>query len=75
MSQPSETTHVPAVPDLVAEAGASGDGRTGTLIEALHEGVVIQDVGGRIVAANSRAEEVLGLTRSQLTGLTSLDPR
>jgi diguanylate cyclase (GGDEF)-like protein/PAS domain S-box-containing protein len=45
------------------------------VVESLHEGVVLQDGEGRIVASNTRAREVLGLTAEQLTGQTSLDPR
>ncbi|MEA2396027.1 MAG: hypothetical protein QOJ82_3918, partial [Solirubrobacteraceae bacterium] len=46
-----------------------------TVVEALHEGLFLQDATGRIVASNRRAEEVLGLSASELTGRTSLDSR
>jgi PAS domain S-box-containing protein len=45
------------------------------LFAALHEGVVLQDRDGTIVAANPAAERILGLTMDQMAGRTSLDPR
>ena len=45
------------------------------VVEALHEGVVVQDARGRIVSANERAQQLLELTAEQLVGLTSVDPR
>jgi PAS domain S-box-containing protein len=45
------------------------------LFAALHEGVVLQDRDGAIVAANPAAERILGLTMDQMAGRTSLDPR
>ncbi|HLF96322.1 MAG TPA: PAS domain S-box protein [Methylococcaceae bacterium] len=44
-----------------------------SLVTAMAEGVVFQDAGGRITAANPRAERMLGLTAEQLAGQTSLD--
>jgi len=38
-------------------------------------GIVFQDAGGRIQAANPVAEKMLGLTLEQLKGRTSIDPR
>lgn len=38
-------------------------------------GVVFQDADGRIIDANPAAQQLLGLTREQLLGLTSFDPR
>lgn len=38
-------------------------------------GVIVQDPSGAIVAATTAAESVLGLTRDQLLGRTSADPR
>ena len=46
-----------------------------TLFETMQQGVVIQDAEGRIVAANPAAEEIVGLTLSQMRGLTSFDTR
>ncbi len=45
------------------------------MVESLAEGVVVQDGGGAIVASNDRAAAILGLTREQIAGRTSLDPR
>ena len=46
-----------------------------SLFETMAQGVVYQDAGGRIIAANPAAEKILGLSRDQLMGRTSLDPR
>src|SRR5512140_3463141 len=43
-------------------------------LAALSEGVVMQLAGGEIVACNPAAERILGLTRDQLAGRTSMDP-
>jgi diguanylate cyclase (GGDEF)-like protein/PAS domain S-box-containing protein len=45
-----------------------------TVIEALHEAVVLQDIRGEIISCNRRAEELLGLTASEMEGRTSEDP-
>ncbi|MDY3556519.1 PAS domain S-box protein [Gemmata sp. JC717] len=45
------------------------------VVQALAEGVVVQDRAGAIVACNDRAAEILGLTRDQMLGRTSRDPR
>lgn len=37
-------------------------------------GVVYQDAGGRIIASNPAAEQILGLSRAQMEGKTSVDP-
>jgi len=41
---------------------------------ALSEGVVMLLAGGEIVSCNAAAERILGLTRDQMAGRTSLDP-
>ncbi len=46
-----------------------------TLIQTMQEGIVIQDLDGKIVSANRSAEQILGLTYEQMIGLTSIDPR
>lgn len=38
-------------------------------------GVIFQDADGRIIDANPAAQRLLGLTREQLLGLNSFDPR
>ena len=44
-------------------------------LAALSEGVVMHAASGAIVACNPAAERILGLTRDQMTGRTSIDPR
>lgn len=44
------------------------------LFQAMPEGIVVQDPDGRIKICNPRAEEILGLSREQMTGLRSIDP-
>lgn len=45
------------------------------MVGALVEGVVIQDARGTILSCNASAERILGLTREQMLGRTSVDPR
>ncbi|MBN2192125.1 MAG: GAF domain-containing protein [Polyangiaceae bacterium] len=45
------------------------------LFDTLIQGVVFQDVAGRIISANPAAECILGLSLEQMRGLTSADPR
>jgi PAS domain S-box-containing protein len=57
---------------------ADGDGfRTisSALVRDLPVGVVVQSAEGTIVEANAAAERILGLTRDQMMGRTSVDPR
>jgi PAS domain S-box-containing protein len=42
---------------------------------AMTEGVVLQAAGGKIVQCNAAAERILGLSRSQMEGRTSVDPQ
>ncbi len=51
------------------------EGRLVSTIAAMAEGVVLQDATGRITACNPAAERILGLTREQMEGRTSVDPR
>ena len=46
-----------------------------TLFETVSQGVVYQDRDGRITAANSAAQRILGLSLDQLQGRSSIDPR
>lgn len=46
-----------------------------SVVESLAEGVVVQDAAGTIVTCNEQACAALGLTRDQMTGRTSGDPR
>ncbi len=45
------------------------------VFDALHEGVVVQDRDGRIVAHNLAAERILGRSGDEIDGRTSYDPR
>ncbi len=49
--------------------------RLRTVLETMVEGVVLQDQNAAITMCNSSAERILGLTRDQMTGRTSIDPR
>jgi PAS domain S-box-containing protein len=49
--------------------------RQRSLVEAMAEGMVVQDQDDRILLCNEAAPRILGLTRNQLLGLDSLDPR
>jgi diguanylate cyclase (GGDEF)-like protein/PAS domain S-box-containing protein len=44
-----------------------------TVVSALHEGVIVYSAAGEIVAANPRAEELLGLSEEQMLGRTPVD--
>jgi PAS domain S-box len=45
------------------------------LFDTMAQGVVIQDVNGKIIQANKAACEILGLTKDQMLGKTTADPR
>ena len=47
----------------------------GVLLDSLAEGVVVQDEHDKVLACNEAAPSILGLTRNQLLGLDSMDPR
>lgn len=51
------------------------ENRYRTVINAMHEGLVMQYRSGEIAACNPAAEEILGLTADQMCGRTSVDPR
>ncbi|MCW2968067.1 MAG: hypothetical protein JWM71_1839 [Solirubrobacteraceae bacterium] len=65
----------------VTEARSTGDeldrqrSRYQAVVDALHEGVVVQDADGRVIAANGRAQELLNSTADQLMGLVAADGR
>ncbi|MBE9108112.1 EAL domain-containing protein [Nodosilinea sp. LEGE 07298] len=50
------------------------EARYRSVVAALAEGVVLQDISGAIQTCNARAEEILGLTLDQMQGRTSIDP-
>ncbi|MEG4496746.1 PAS domain S-box protein [Microcoleus sp. F10-C6] len=45
-----------------------------TVITALAEGIVLQDANGTIRTCNASAKRILGLSRKQMMGRSSLDP-
>jgi PAS domain S-box-containing protein len=49
--------------------------RLASIFSAMAEGIVQQNADGVIIEANPAAERILGLTRAQLEGRTSRDPR
>ncbi|MDZ7652664.1 MAG: ATP-binding protein [Burkholderiaceae bacterium] len=49
--------------------------RQRSMIEAMAEGLVVQDAHDRILLCNEAAPCILGMTRNQLLGLDSMDPR
>ena len=51
------------------------EARYRSILDAMEEGVVLQDATGHILTCNASAERILGLSQAELTGLTSLDPR
>lgn len=62
--------------DVTAEAStAEAARRVESILAAMSEGVVVHDATGRIVACNAAAETILGVTREQISGRSSLDPR
>jgi PAS domain S-box-containing protein len=48
--------------------------RLSSIFSSLAEGVVLQDREARILECNTAAERILGLTRAQMAGRSSLDP-
>lgn len=46
-----------------------------SVIASMAEGLVVQDEKGNIVECNEAAEAILGLTRDQIMGRDSMDPR
>jgi PAS domain S-box-containing protein len=46
-----------------------------SVLDALGEGLVVQDASGRIAYANPAAEQILGLDADEMLGLTSKDAR
>lgn len=49
--------------------------RYATVISGMSEGVVIQNLEGMIIDCNQSAERILGLSKEQMTGRRSVDPR
>ena len=49
--------------------------RKHALLDAMEEGVVMQNADGRILSWNPAAERILGLSGDQLSGRSSMDPQ
>jgi PAS domain S-box-containing protein len=59
----------------LAQEAVNREARHNAIFASLSEGVVIQDLDGRIIECNSAAERILGLSYDEMLGLTSYDPR
>jgi diguanylate cyclase (GGDEF)-like protein/PAS domain S-box-containing protein len=46
-----------------------------SIVTAIADGVVVQDADSTILACNTSAETILGLSHDQITGRTSVDPQ
>ncbi|ACK70237.1 diguanylate cyclase with PAS/PAC and GAF sensors [Gloeothece citriformis PCC 7424] len=57
------------------EALRESEERYRSLIASMTEGIVFQKADGAIIACNTSAEKILGLTAEQMMGCTSIDPR
>ncbi len=60
--------------ELEGPGSAIGTDDAVAALGVLSDGVVIQRVGGEIIYCNAAAERILGLSRDQMAGRTSLDP-
>jgi two-component system cell cycle sensor histidine kinase/response regulator CckA len=60
---------------LAREAVRESEQRYRSVIEVLAEGITLQDANGVILACNTSAEQILGLSKDQMMGITSLDSR
>lgn len=45
-----------------------------TVVETISKGIVLQNINGQIETCNPAAKQILGLTRAQMEGKTSIDP-
>jgi diguanylate cyclase (GGDEF)-like protein/PAS domain S-box-containing protein len=59
---------------LIEQALEESDIRYQSIVQVLAEGVVIHQADGAIIACNTSAQEILGLSADQLMGRTSVDP-
>lgn len=50
------------------------EARYRSVIEAISEGIILQQADGTIIACNSAAEEILGYSAEQMLGKTAIDP-
>ena len=53
----------------------NGRRRLETVLENVAAGIVLQDASGAVIDCNREAETLLGLSRDQMLGRTSVDPR
>jgi two-component system, sensor histidine kinase and response regulator len=60
---------------LAEQALADSEARLANIFRTMADGLVVQGASGAIVECNQAAERILGLTRDQIMGRTSLDPR
>jgi PAS domain S-box-containing protein len=51
------------------------ESRYGSVVDVLAEGITVQGADGAIYICNDAAEAILGLTRDEMMGRTSVDPR
>lgn len=56
------------------QALADSEARYRSIVTAMAEGIVLQDSQGIIVECNAAAEQILGLPKAQIIGLSLLDP-
>ena len=77
---PGSENHVSSFIDITDRVKAQqalmrSEARLSSTFAAMAEGMVLHGADGRIIEANPAAEHILGLTRDQLLGRDSLDPR
>jgi len=60
---------------MAEDALKDSEDRQRSIVTAMVEGVVLQDANGKVVQCNRAAERILGLSRDQMEGRTSMDPR
>jgi len=63
------------VPNDPADAGGESLAFYRVLFQQAHQGIIVQDAGGRVTHANPAATRILGLSLDQLQGRCSRDPR
>lgn len=76
---PGSDDHVSSFIDITDRVEAQqallrSEARLRSTFAAMGEGVVLQGADGRIMDANPAAEQILGLSRDQLLGRTSMEP-
>jgi PAS domain S-box-containing protein len=59
----------------LASALRESEERYRSIVASMSEGVVLQDQSGAILTCNAAAERILGLTKDQMAGRSSVDPR